>query len=64
MKYLTSTGMTEESARKYFADDDPIGKTLVLPDFGTEFKVMGVVEDLPHNSHFHFDFLLSMLSFP
>ncbi len=47
--------LTETTARKYFGDDDPIGKTLTAP-FG-ELQVIGVCEDVPENSHFHFDFI-------
>jgi putative ABC transport system permease protein len=50
--------LTESTARKYFDDDDPIGKTLTTPQ--GEFPVAGVCEDVPGNSHFYFDFLAGM----
>ena len=55
---LNSVLLTETSARKYFGDDDPIGK-LIKTDVG-ELMVTGVLKDLPQNSHFHFDFLISI----
>ncbi len=52
--------ITEEMADKYFGDEDPMGEMLVI-NFGIDipFVVTGVVENIPHNSHFHFDFLIS-----
>ncbi|NIR50307.1 FtsX-like permease family protein, partial [candidate division KSB1 bacterium] len=51
--------LTEKTAQKYFGDDNPIGQVLTVE--GTyDFKVTGVLEDLPSNSHFHFDFLASI----
>ncbi len=47
--------LTETIANKYFGDDDPIGKTLTAT-FG-ELQVVGVCENVPENSHFHFDFI-------
>ncbi|NJM24938.1 MAG: FtsX-like permease family protein [Bacteroidia bacterium] len=54
--------ITEETSKRYFGDDDPIGKTMTT-SFG-EFKVTGVSENIPDNSHFKFDFLFSWNSFP
>ena len=48
--------LTEEMARKYYGNDDPIGKT--LKSSGFIFTVSGVVKSLPLNSHLHFDFLV------
>lgn len=50
--------LTRKMANKYFGKNDPIGKTLKYQDFGL-FRVTGVVEDLPHNTHFPYDFLAS-----
>jgi putative ABC transport system permease protein len=47
--------LTEEMARKYYGNDDPIGKT--LKSSGFTFTVTGVVKNLPQNSHIQFDFL-------
>jgi len=53
--------LTEAMARKYFGDEDPLGKTLTVEN-KHDFKVTGVVQDTPPNSHFTFDFLASMTS--
>lgn len=54
--------MTESTARRYFGDEDPIGKTITT-GFG-EFTVTGVCEDVPNNSHMKFDILVSLQTFP
>ena len=46
--------MTESAARKYFGDEDPIGK-LVMYEGEQEFVVNGIMKDMPHNSHMKFD---------
>jgi putative ABC transport system permease protein len=52
--------ITEKTARKYFGDEDPIGKTLKIngPPSSGDYTVTGVLEDLPLNSHLQFDFLV------
>ena len=50
--------MTEESAKKYFGDDDPIGKVLTV-NSRYEFTVTAVVQDPPSNSSMKFDFLIN-----
>jgi putative ABC transport system permease protein len=54
--------ITEATAKKYFGNTDPIGKTLG-GDLG-EFKITGVCENVPDNSHLKFDFLASWITFP
>jgi putative ABC transport system permease protein len=60
--------LTESTARKYFGYEDPIGKSLKgsessgRSDAG-EYLVTGVMEDVPANSHFRFNALLSMSTF-
>jgi putative ABC transport system permease protein len=53
--------VTQEMARKYFGNKDPLGKTLVYNNTGL-FKVTGVMEKMPANAHFHFDMLCSLES--
>jgi len=50
--------ITEETARKYFGDEDPIGKMITL-DGSSDFEVAGVIKSIPSNSHLKFDILLS-----
>jgi putative ABC transport system permease protein len=53
--------LTRSMAKKYFGDEDPIGKNL-NSDNQRDYLVTGVVEDVPHNSHFHYDFLASLIT--
>ncbi|MEQ9415853.1 MAG: ABC transporter permease, partial [Cyclobacteriaceae bacterium] len=52
------TVISQSAAKKYFGDDDPIGKTIEW-DGDIRFEVTGVFEDIPDNSHIKFDFMLS-----
>lgn len=54
--------ITEEMVQKYFESADPLGKTLKVGEEETEFHVTGVMENIPANSHFHFDFLISYVT--
>src|SRR5690242_9155007 len=48
-------------AKKYFGNEDALGKTLVFPDNkNASFKVTGVIDKVPDNSHFHFGLFASM----
>lgn len=51
--------VTEKIAKKYFGEDDPMGKVLETGN-QRSYKVTGVIEDLPSNSHLQFDALLSI----
>jgi putative ABC transport system permease protein len=55
--------ISETMARKYFGDEDPMGKTLTIQDV-VEVKVTGIAKDVPQNTHFCFDFLVSFESMP
>ena len=60
LKEPNSIVLTRSSAFKYFGDLSPLGKTLKLNS--DEFVVTGVAQDVPHNSHVHFDFIASLVS--
>jgi putative ABC transport system permease protein len=54
--------LSESLARKYFGDENPIGK--ILKNNGqTDYEVTGVFEDLPPNTHMKISALLSYSSF-
>ncbi len=51
--------ITERVAKKYFDAVDVVGRTLMINDT-IPYKVTGVIKDIPAQSHFHYDFFLSM----
>jgi putative ABC transport system permease protein len=61
-KEVQSIVLTESSAKRYFGIDNPVGKTLQIDRLGN-LMVTGVIKDVPHASHFHFDFLISTRKF-
>src|SRR5258706_770975 len=62
LRLANSIVLTQDLAKRFFGDSDPIGKIVTT---GTgDFKVTGICEDVPSNSHFQFTALLSSASFP
>jgi putative ABC transport system permease protein len=59
--------MTEKSAIRYFGEEalkqgSVVGQLIISGE--DTYKVTGIVENVPHNSHFDFDFLVSMSTNP
>jgi putative ABC transport system permease protein len=67
-----SVVLTESMARKYFGEAQALGEsirigedqTLFAGSYHSDFRVTGIVEDPPATSHFDFDMLTSMSSYP
>ena len=57
--------LTETAARRYFGDADPLGKTFTYRNNDTvvTLTVTGVLQDVPSNTHLHFDVLLPLRPF-
>lgn len=55
LAYLNSIVITEATAKRYFGEDNPIGKVLHVLRYQSDFIVTGIVEDIPSNSHIQFD---------
>jgi putative ABC transport system permease protein len=55
-----SLAISESIARKYFPDGNALGQLLTLDNVKTG-KVTAVFEDLPDNTHFHYNILISMV---
>ena len=60
-----SVVISESTARKYFPDGNALDQSLRFSVRGMEvdFKVTGVTADVPANSHFHYDFLVSFITY-
>ncbi len=61
LKEPLSILITEKTAKKYFGDEDPLEKILAVVDKykKNDFKITGILKNIPQNSHFTFDFLAS-----
>ena len=61
LKRPFSIALSEDLAKKYFADQDAIGKVIQWTIRGQQYslKVTGVFKELPEQSHFHPHYLLS-----
>ncbi|MGN6402263.1 MAG: ABC transporter permease, partial [Flavisolibacter sp.] len=54
--------LTATTAKKYFGNTDPIGKTVKIGSSGADYLITGIIEDCPSNSQLKFDFLASFSS--
>jgi len=53
--------LTEKLAKKYFGNQNPMGKSIKY-DGVREMKVTGILKEIPAQSHIHFDCLISFSS--
>lgn len=58
----SSVVISQSTAKKYFGDRNPLGETLVINDT-MDFKVTGVFEDMPANSHFIMNIVVPYLDY-
>jgi putative ABC transport system permease protein len=62
LKEPNTVVLTRSMATRYFDDDvDPLNKVITIGD--KEYRIDGVMEDMPENSHFDFECLVSNNSF-
>ena len=63
LKEPFSVLLTQEMADKYLGNEEPGGKTILIKEWYGErkyhYKITGILKNIPENSHFTFDFLLS-----
>lgn len=60
LKEPYSLVISEDMARKYFGEENPVGRILTFND-RRDYKITGLFKTIPRNSHFHFDFLGSFI---
>lgn len=56
-----SAVLTQATAARYFSDVNPIGKVIAIGE-DRPYTITGILKDIPENTHFEFDFLLSYTS--
>lgn len=56
--------ITEETAQRYFGSEEALGKTVLLNTDKQPWKIVGIVENPPSNSHIKFDLIGSFASHP
>ncbi|HZB12021.1 MAG TPA: ABC transporter permease, partial [Chryseolinea sp.] len=64
---LLGTGkvvLSDKAAERLFGNEPALGKMIQMGDSRTTVEVTGVTELQPTNSHFHFDYLISMPTNP
>ena len=61
LKDKNSMVITESLAKKYFNNDDPVGKTLRLNNL-IDLKITGIIKEMPSNSHFIADAFITFSS--
>jgi len=54
--------VTESAARRYFGNEEPVGKLLRIGTDSVTYEVTGLMADIPSNSQLKFDFLASFSS--
>ena len=54
--------LSEAAAKKYFNRTNVVGEYITLVNSNINYKITGVVQNIPAQSHFNFDFFLSMSS--
>jgi len=59
LKEPNSVVLTEDMAKKYFGEESPLNKLMVIGSDNTSFKVTGVAANVPSNSHVKFNMLIS-----
>ena len=58
-EHPNSVFLSEKTAEKYFGHEDPIGKNITISYRGSfNYTVMGIIKNVPKNSHFHPEFVI------
>ena len=52
---MNSIVLTDETATRYFGNEDPLGRIIHVDAFDADFTITGVVKNIPQHSHLQFD---------
>ena len=63
LKNPNSIVISETASKKYFWNENPVGKTFIVDD-NASYLITGVIKDFPKKSHFSCNFLLAMSTYP
>ena len=63
LRQPNSLVISRSKALLYFGNEDPVGKLVRIENDSTYYRVTGVMEDIPSESHFHFDMVGSLATF-
>lgn len=55
--------ISTKEAKKYFGNENAVGKVLHLENYDRQFTVTAIMEEVPENSHFHFDMFASTVGY-
>ena len=61
LKYPNTAVVTQKQAKKYFGNENPIGKTIIFPN-NVPVKIVGLVSDKPFNTDLRSVIYVSLLS--
>ena len=59
LQHPFSVVISEKTAHKYFGNEDPLDKVIRLENTH-DYTITGVMEDMPHNSHFRYDIMATL----
>ncbi len=63
LKEPFSIVLSETAAKKYFGSENPVGKNLLITGDGLNATITGVMKDIPENTHFRPDLLISLSTY-
>jgi putative ABC transport system permease protein len=58
LKQPGSIVLSQATAEKYFGRENPVGQMIQVLNYDSAFQVSGVYQNLPHNTHLDFDFII------
>jgi len=56
--------LTKSTAEKIFGDEDPMNKMIRIGNRDTDYKITGIIEDIPPNTHFNASGISSFMTNP